>query len=148
MVRGLNSPCKTRGPFCTDADETATARHVRCFLKHATSQIKCHSSKFVTSLDWNSYLGGLIQPPPPPCLIKSVVESSVVNPGRSIMATQQDYKYRATHMFHHWESHWQHTASGNWWCTGSTGAGQDVSVWAWCKKIKKSTNTPLFLSTN
>lgn len=110
---------------------------------HSASQIKFHSGKrwsnwieTATLVVWVKLISH--------CLIKSVVESSSVNPQRSIMATQQHYKQRPTHMFHHWESHWQCTASGNWWYAGSSAARQDVHSWAWQKL-----HTPLSsLSTN
>lgn len=59
------------------------------------------------------------------------------------MATQQHYKSRPTHMFHHRESHWQYTASGNWWCKGSAVAGQDVYLWAWNRAYLSSLCWPI-----
>lgn len=67
---------------------------------HAASQIKCHSSKWESNWIETAILEVWVKLVSP-CLIKSAVESSLVNPGRSIIATQQHYKWRPTHMFHH-----------------------------------------------
>lgn len=61
------------------------------------SQIKCHCGKWGNNRIETAILEVWVKPVYPR-LIKSVVESSQVNPGRSIMATQQHYKQRPTHV--------------------------------------------------
>ncbi len=89
----LSSPYETGWPAAPMHARPRLLRRVvwEGISHYAASQIKCHSCEWRSNWIETAILEVWLKPISPR-LIKSVVESSLVNPARSIMATQQHYK--------------------------------------------------------